>query len=402
MARIDGVLFGSSAPGRLPVWFSLLLLGQLAGLICVFGLASVHLLQHGEWRWPWSLYITCVLGTVVMGILFYPLHLALAAAGIVNRWAYVAGALVAFGVAYLLLTVDDESGRSLVDIISNPVSSLAYQIPLVAIPVGLLFHQFVWRSHLRQPFSAKDLFLAATLVLMLLEVPLTLPLSNYRYALQLVPSDWRYEFVRHIFLIGLYTMPWAALAAGFIRLIDQKAALAVACVGWLMPAALPVGYLVVASRPRIVDFTAAGRTYDFPLQVEPRAEPQGGFSFYGRGQGPFQGQGIVNARLYVSDAPVPLFRDSLRPDDAAVEKSVAGDFSVETYTNTLKRPIRVYFVLGLDGQPTTVIHCETGFCLHCFAHERLRYCFHGEPTAYRQWRDSEAQSIALLEQFRRR
>jgi hypothetical protein len=32
----------------------------------------------------------------------------------------------------------------------------------------------------------------------------------------------------------------------------------------------------------------------------------------------------------------------------------------------------------------------------------LRYCFHGEPTAYRRRRDSEAQSIALLEQFRRR
>src|SRR5580692_10170283 len=135
MAQIDGVVFGSSAPRRLPVWFSLLLLGQLAALICVFGLASVDLLQHGEWRWPWILYLGCLLGTAVMVILFYPLHLALAAAGITNRWAYIAVALVAFGGAYLLLMVDDESGRSLTDIISNPVSSLAYQVPLIAVPV---------------------------------------------------------------------------------------------------------------------------------------------------------------------------------------------------------------------------------------------------------------------------
>jgi hypothetical protein len=282
MARFEGVLYGATTKERMPVWFSLLLLSQVAALIFVLGIAVTTLLQSGHWRWPWVLEFGCLLATIGMAILFYPLHVALAATRVTNRWAYVAAALVAFSIAYalnvdsILATSEGEPKDRLSEIISSPISSMAYMVPLIAIPVGLLFHAFVWRVHLRQPFSGRDLFLSATLVLVLLEPWLTMLLSDYERKLQITPSDWRYEFVRHIFVIGSYTIPWSGLAAGFARLIDRKIALAVACIGWLMPAALPVGYLVVASRPRLVDFTVGGRTYEFPLRVEPRAEPQGG------------------------------------------------------------------------------------------------------------------------------
>jgi hypothetical protein len=308
-----------------------------------------HLVKDGEWSWNLLsvMPFACLGGTAIMFLLFAPLHLLLSGLRLTNKWAFLAAGLVAFAVAYLL-NVDSiwpKDSRLQKDLISEllaqPISILAFLVPFIGIPVGLLFHLLVFQFRLRQPFGTADLFVGATLILALVHIALMSPLLALESHLQIEPSNWRYEFVRWIFLLGAFTIPWAGLLAVFMRLVNQRASLAIACLGWALPAALPVGLLVLNSEPRIRDYSVSGRTYGIPLRYEPRTEDGGkGFSFDAARRGPFADGRVGNQRLYVSDAAIPPFVDPHRPDADKIVNTQDGEFEVEQYVDKLRRAVR--------------------------------------------------------------
>jgi hypothetical protein len=185
-----------SQPG-LPLLYVAVLAGFMAAVCLSLALGLMGAASTPLWFSIAFLAPASACATFVMVCFALPMHALIVQIRFVSPWTYAAGMLAIVGFVYIVLFGNDTKA------ISDPIGSLFFLVPIVAIPSGLFFYALVHRTHSVAPFDRRDAVIVAAWFGAWIMMLVTFRMTHY-FVIHHTAPDPLHARVEILWLAGAY------------------------------------------------------------------------------------------------------------------------------------------------------------------------------------------------------